>query len=418
MSDSPRRRLPTVWFYGAVAVSVLLVAATALSVPSPAPGSAPSLPLLARFSLARENNPAAWWSGMLLAVMSLHAFDGHALLRRREPGAAKGWALLAAVLLFLSADEVGSIHEQLGDWGEALGLGTWSLLLPLGAVLAAMLGRALVLLWSAGGEQRRKVRPIAIGFLILGSVALQEELELRIQWQTDAARAVRAAVEEGTELIGMLVLLRVAMANTAGLAVRGAAAAGGRPAFAALHELRRPLAALGLALAPVLAFVTAALFDQLRGHPADWLAAVAFLAAGLAPCRRLFEGGGGIGRLTWGLCGLASVATVAIGADKLVGLGPVEVSLRMLVLGAISLLVCATWLSTSGSGKRAYLSGAVVLGLLAALSPLLSTTSLALAYTLPQLLGLVVYWVNSMLMQQEIEESAAVSHGLAVSARR
>jgi len=266
MSDSLKLKLPIIWFYGAVAVSALLVATTGLHDVGPVSGPAASL--LDRFRLTGENNPAAWWSGMLLAVVSLHAFDGYALLRRSEPGAARGWALIAAVLLFLSADEVGSIHERLAQVGRALGLGTWSLLLPLGAVLAAVLaavlGRALLLLWSAGGEQRRKVWPLAIAFLVLGSVALQEVLEHRIQWQTDVARAVRAMVEEGTELIGMLVLLRVAMANTAGLAV---GVRGGRPAFAALHELRRPLAALGLALAPVLAFVTAALVDQNRATP-------------------------------------------------------------------------------------------------------------------------------------------------------
>jgi hypothetical protein len=399
MSDSLKLKLPIIWFYGAVAVSALLVATTGLHDVGPVSGPAASL--LDRFRLTGENNPAAWWSGMLLAVVSLHAFDGYALLRRSEPGAARGWALIAAVLLFLSADEVGSIHERLAQVGRALGLGTWSLLLPLGAVLAAMLGRALLLLWSAGGEQRRKVWPLAIAFLVLGSVALQEVLEHRIQWQTDVARAVRAMVEEGTELIGMLVLLRVAMANTAGLAV---GVRGGRPAFAALHELRRPLAALGLALAPVLAFVTAALVDQNRGHPADWLAAIAFLAAGLAACRRLFKDGGGIGWPTWGLgglCCLASVAVVAIGPAKLVELGPVEVSLRKLVLGVVALLICATWVSMSGGRNRSYLLGAVVLGLLAALSPL--ATSLALAYTLPQLLGLVVYWVNTTVVQEKIE---------------
>ena len=55
----------------------------------------------------------------------------------------------------------------------------------------------------------------------------------------------------------------------------------------------------------------------------------------------------------------------------------------------------------SGGRNRSYLLGAVVLGLLAALSPL--ATSLALAYTLPQLLGLVVYWVNTTVVQEKIE---------------
>ena len=398
MSNRRARKRATIWFYGAVAVAALLVAMTALDVLGRVPG--PGASLLDRFSLIREKNLAAWWSGMLLAVVSLHASDGHTLLRRRDPGAASGWALIATVLLFFSADEVGSIHERLSLVGAALGFGTWSLLLPLGAVLGAVLGGALVLLWLAGGNERRAAWLLAVGFLLLGSVALQEVLEHAIEWQTDAARAVRAAVEEGTELTGTLVLLGAAMANTAGLAPRGAAADG--PAFAALHDLRRPLATLGLVLAPVFALVTVVLVDQ-RGQPADWLAALAFLAAGLAACRHLLLNGGGIGWPTWaigGLCCLASVAAVAVGPVALVALGPVEISLRMLIIGLIALFVCALWLCVPGGGRRGYPLGVVVLGLLvvAALLP----ANRIMTHLLPQLLGLAVYWVNTMRLQEQI----------------
>jgi hypothetical protein len=347
---------------------------------------------------------------MLLALLSLHAFDGYVLLRRSAPGAARGWIMLAAVLLFLSFDEVGSIHERLGTLSRALSLGTWSLLLPLGAVLGAVCLRAMVLLGRAEGE-RHKLWPIAIGFALFGSVALQEFLEHRIDWQTDVARAIRVAVEEGTELLGMLILLRIALANTAELAQRSIAS--GRTAFAALDELRRPLVAIGLAVAPALAFGTAALPDQAsRGHPADWLAAAAFLAAGLVPCRPFPLDGRGVASwakwLASGLCCLASVAVVAISPLKLVELGPVEVSLRMVIVVAISILVGAAWACAPDGKGRPYAIGVVVVGALAA--ALLPLTNVVLVYGLSQLLGLVVYWVSSTVVQEGEARPASAIH--------
>ncbi len=408
ISDGPARRLPTIWLYGAAAISALLAVTTALHIL----GLGAELPadMLRRLSLTSEKNLGAWWSGMLLAVLSLHAYDGHVMLRAREPGAATGWALIAALLLFLSADEVGSFHERLAGWSEALGLGSWSLILALGAVLAAVLGRALVLLWSAGGVQRRRVWPLVAGFGLLGSVPLQEFVEHRIDWQTDVALALRGALEEGTELAGMLVLLGVAMSNTAGLAERGAA--GDRPAFAALHELRRPLTVLGLVLAPVLALAAiTVLVDQYRGHGADWLAAVALLAAALAAARGLFSRDGGLGWPAWGLAGLcclASIAAVAVTPIMLVELGPVEVSLRMLVLGVAGALMCVMWLGLLGSGRPAGLLGVAALCLLA--TAVLLPTSLMLVYLLPQLLGLTAYWVSTTAVPEKSEGRPAPRH--------
>jgi hypothetical protein len=297
------------------------------------------------------------------------------------------------VLLFLSADELGSLHERISLWSRSVGLGTWSLLLPLGAVLAAVLGRAFALLWSAGGEQRRRLWPLAVGVLLVGSVALQEFIEHSIQWQTDLARAVRGAVEEGTELLGMLVLLRTALANTAGLAVHGTA--GDRSAFAALYELRRPLTMFGLALAPMLGIASAAIVD-FWGRPADWLASLALFAAALTACRSVFRSGSGLGWPALGLAGfycLASVTTVSVSAVKLADLGSVEVNLRMLMLGVISILIFVTSLFHLSSGWRALPLGVLALDLLA--TAWLLPANLTLIYLLPQLLGLVAYWINT-----------------------
>lgn len=391
MSNESQRTLATYWFCSVAVLCIGLVGATALNVLGTLSG--PTAWLLSKITLTNENNVGAWWSGMLLALLSLHAYDGYALLRRSEPGAARGWMLLAAVLLFLSFDEIGSIHERLGQLSRALSLGSWSLMLSVGAVLAAMFFRALTLLWRAQCE-RRKVRWIVLGFCLLGSVALQEILEHRINWQTDAARAVRAAVEEGTELLGMLILLRVALANTVELASRST----GATAFAALYELRTPLVAIGLALTPALALGSAALTDQqYRGHPADWPAAVGFLAAGLVFWRPFFTDGRG-GRswaalIAGGLCCLASLTAVEIAPPKLVEFGPVDVSLRMVVMVAISFLLGAALACLPDGKARLYAAGAVVVSALAA--ALLPFPNLALVYALSQLLGLVTYWVTA-----------------------
>jgi hypothetical protein len=407
MSKDHVGALARVWYFGAAAICALLVVATALQVLVTQSG--PAARLLNHLTLSWENNLGAWWSGMLLAVVSLHAFDGYVRLRGSKPLAARGWSMLAAVLLFLSFDEVGSLHERLGDLGGPPPLREWSLLLPLGAVLGAMCLRALALLWQADGE-RWKVWSIGAGLFLLSSAAPQEFLEHRIHWQTDAAKAIRAAMEEGTELLGMLVLLRVAMANTAELAY--GTFASGRTAFAALHELRRPLVAIGLALAPALALGTSALPDQILGHPADWLAAVAFLAAGLVLCRPLLIDDRGVATWeTWlagGLCCLGSVTAVAISPLKVVGLGPVHGSLRMLVLMAISIMVAAAWSCLQDGRGRSYAVGAVVAGALAA--ALLPLTNLVLLYYLSQLLGVVVYWANSGVVQEAERGRASPLH--------
>lgn len=398
-ADDRAWALSTIWFYGAVLVSVLLIAATAVFVPGAVTG--PAGALLGKLALSTESNPAAWWSSMLLLVVSLHAYDGYAALRQRRPDAAMGWALIALVLLALSIDEISSLHERVRTFGRAVGVGPWLPLLPFAAILGAMLGRALLLLWSAGGEQRRSAWRIVIGCLLLGTVVVQEFLERRIAWQSDAALAIRAAVEEGTELVGILVLLGAAMSHTAGLAGRDATR--GQPAFAALEDLRRAGVLGGLALTPVLALFASAPPGHDWGHPADWLAAGAYLAATLAICRPLFaRENGRLGRpamILAALCAIASVATVDIDPLKMVGFGSLDVYLRPLVLGPISLLIAATWLSMPGSGGRTRQSGAGVLGVLALLASLVAVNPLSV-HVLSPVLALVTFWVNGALMQQ------------------
>src|SRR3546814_12333183 len=95
-------------------------------------------------------------------------------------------------------------------------------------------------------------------------------------WSSDVCSS--DVIEEGTELVASLILLRLCMGNTAGLVGR---VQGQYPVFEFVGLFqRRLLLGLGVLLALVLAYVTP-LLDPYRGHPADRFASALFLLAGL-----------------------------------------------------------------------------------------------------------------------------------------
>src|SRR5690606_32202148 len=98
------------------------------------------------FNLAHENNLAAWWSGSLLLVAALHALDGRAKLASLgDRRTAAAWAALALVLIALSLDEVGSLHERAERF---VPLERWWALLPFGVVLLGVAGWSAWQLWK------------------------------------------------------------------------------------------------------------------------------------------------------------------------------------------------------------------------------------------------------------------------------
>lgn len=265
---------------------------------------------LRMMTLAVENNLGAWFSSMLLWLVALHAYDGYARHRRSAPRIARAWAVIAAILAFLSFDEMSSTHERLMEMAEATGIGAWSPILILGGVIGATVVRALWTLWTGGPDHRRSAIWLIAGFGLLGTIVLQEYADLQVAWTSLWAQAIRVALEEGTELVGMIVLLAVTMRNSAPFR------ADGGPAFAALDELRTPLLMAGLIAAPVLAIVTGLVDADRRGRPADWLAAAAFGMAALWLLRPWILGERPARRVGWtvwlqaGLCLMASAASV------------------------------------------------------------------------------------------------------------
>src|SRR5690606_5419470 len=126
-------------------------------------------------------------------------------------------------------------------------------------VLVGLAGWSAWQLWKRH-RPRFDVVLIALAFASFGSVALQEELEHALVWPAWAL-PLRLGVEEGTELLGMLLLIAATSASSGGFFARSAADAAA-PVFAAVRPLATwPLAALLVVAVPVFAFTTVQFTD-------------------------------------------------------------------------------------------------------------------------------------------------------------
>ena len=376
-------RLAVLWFRTAVAISALLVLAIPFHWLFPE-----FLPhVLRAVQLTRENNVGAWWSGILLFMLGMHAYDAGVAERERAPSVARAWVILAAILVFLSADEIGSMHERLGAVGDLLGLGSWALVLPLGAVLGVGMLYALWTLWQDGAS-RRHVVPLFVGFAVLGSVAGQEVIEHAVDWSGDTVW-IRAMIEEGTELLGMLLLLRVLLRPTLDILARPVPA--DRHVFTVLHDRPRILFLGLLLLIPVFTWLST-LFADGRGRLPDWLGAVTFLAAGLAALSLIVRTGSDRpGRLVAiaALGVLASICAVAVHRAAAFAIGDIEIGRRALVLGVISLMIAGLWFGATRASSRRLLPFLAAIGLVLALGPVVGAGSLQSAI-LTQVLAVLI----------------------------
>ena len=392
-----------IWYWGILAICCALVVITLFQFEVSA--STGVVQFLSRFVLTEENNFGAWWSGALLFVVAIHAFDGYMLHRLHQPNAARGWLLISIILIILSADEISSLHERANAY---LHFGSLLSLLPFGIILLAMLVVALISLWSSK-EHRAQVWTIALAFFFFGTVAIQEILEKVVDWGQFVA--LRGTIEEGMELLGAMILLTVAMSNTRGIFARKSTVA--FPTF----ELVRPIGlmglAIGLVLASIVGFATAQLPDLSRGHPADWLSAMMFLLAGLAAASRFLKHGENIGVLKWamtGLCLVASASFVAVIPEGTFNVASFDVSARVPLFLAVSVFACAIWASSSQNEGRVYVPATIAIAGLALF--LLFQTSLLSLFVLPTYLGLLVYYVNSAQMRVNVESGEPGEKGL------
>jgi hypothetical protein len=389
--DRAQRTL-NLWFWSAVAVSLGFVLVIPLQIN--APELAPRL--LGRLMLTRENNLAAWWSGALLFMLAVHAFGAALAHRAATPAAAPAWTVIAGVLLFFSADEIGSIHERAGQLGQALGVGPWGLVLPLGAMVGGALIYALRALWRAGAASRRLILPVLIGFALLGSVAGQEFLEHRLTLESAFADSIRATIEEGTELLGMLVLLATILPLTLPASQREGAAT--PPLFHLAAGHARMLFAAVFVLIPAFTAFAIAVGDTHLGRLPDWLASTTFLAVTLFALRHVLGDGVRGGARLRALAGLglvASIGSVAIAPSQSLDVAGVPCNARLLVLGAACMSACAVWLIGRRAPAGQTLLGAAALAVAAVLAPVVGngTPQVFLAMQLLAVLAAGCAWL-------------------------
>ncbi len=325
---------------------------------------------------------------MFLIVIALHAFDGWLQNRASNRRVAVAWLLLSVVLLVFSFDEIGSLHARagwIGNWSA------WLTLLPFGLVFGAMIGYAVITLYFTPGQRTAAIL-IYIGFALLASMALQEYVEHNVDWTANRylqyfKARLRPVVEEGSELLGMLVLFWAALSATGGLWRRARPA--GSAALAGVVRLRRSILWTALVGAPALAYLTVImpLSEHDHGSPADWPAAALYLLAALAAFRPSFESGRrpGAPHLVLFVVALLGCASTILPPDSPLAL-PV-----MTLLGAAAFL---TWVVEPRCLANAYLPASILLALALA-GAWIAPHSDVIVYTLAQYTGLAMYWVNS-----------------------
>lgn len=148
---------------------------------------------------------------------------------------------------------------------------------------------AILSLWRSV-EDKKTVTLICIGFALIASVALQEYIGRTLDWSANRYlriidKTFRPLLEEGTELLGMIILLRVAVENTRGLFSQSERA--DFPVFEAIVRLRRTILNIGIFVAPLIAYVTASFPEERHdnGMTADWPAAALFALAAIAAAK-------------------------------------------------------------------------------------------------------------------------------------
>jgi hypothetical protein len=225
--------------------------------------------ILSWLAIQQEMNLAVWWSSAQLLLGALLMYERASV---GSPDERWPWATLAVVSAGLSLDELGSLHERLGDrnWRPLL-----LLAVPLGLAVAWALLRLV-----RNPSRRREVALIVVAYGLFAGVAGLEYLESVVKWT--AAPGMGQELEEGTELVAFLLLLFAATGH------RGDAWGVFRTVIPDPRRLSFLRSALTIALVPhaVLALLVAPGLTDLyrRGNPIVWYP---FAVYGLLVCLAL-----------------------------------------------------------------------------------------------------------------------------------
>ena len=152
--------------------------------------------VLNRLNLGTEMNLAVWWSGSLMLLVGIIAYE----LSNWDIYSRSAWVILAILFSLLSLDEIGSIHERVGNL--IVGLAAY-------LMIALLAGSALILaswiLWK-NKRDRYGLMLLLSGIAFLVSAAPNEYIEHHVLWP-DYLLGPRTAFEEGLEISGALLCL-------------------------------------------------------------------------------------------------------------------------------------------------------------------------------------------------------------------
>lgn len=297
LSETVGFSMHKLWLVAGVAISFGLVVTTAL-VPF-------DRPILRQFDLGIESNLASLWSGLMLLISALHAFDGYAAHRRHDRALAWAWLAFAAVLAALSLDEIGSLHERVELIADGLG---GKLTLAIAAAFGIAMGYSLFILYRSR-EFAGNAKLISIAIALLVTVPLQEYIQDREEWP-GYLDVLRIVIEEGTEIVAIVLFFLASIGNTKGLL--GSPRGKSYPTFEAIVDLRLfllivgPIAAVGFAwIGPTLSPV--ATYSQ-SGMPTAWLAGAFYCVSALAFARPWLSRGESLGWQAWTLVAISLFA--------------------------------------------------------------------------------------------------------------
>jgi hypothetical protein len=169
-----------------------------------------------QFNLNEENNIPTWFSSStFLACSVLLSVIGWAK-RGANSTDARSWLLLAAVFLYLSMDEASSLHEMLIPLGEALlqRIGLFNPYLfyswvPFGMIALAIIGLINIpFLKNLPKDTRRRF--LFAGCIYISGAVVTEMAGGAIAYYVGTNSlpyAVEVVVEEGLEMLGIIVFL-------------------------------------------------------------------------------------------------------------------------------------------------------------------------------------------------------------------
>ena len=214
--------------------------------------------ILPRFNLADEMNFAAWWSSYLLLVCGITAYQNS----NWDFDSRIAWTIVALLFCFLSLDEIGSLHERIGN----LPIGFLAYL-TIALFSGLSLAIAIWILWK-NKPKKNGVILILVGVALLVSAAPNEYLEQHVALPNYLI-GPRVAFEEGLEIMGAFIIL-MGIAKYQPVNKLLDPSAGVIPSLGPVTKLRCVLFA-GFLVHIGLAWITVEHIEiGFRGNPAVW----------------------------------------------------------------------------------------------------------------------------------------------------